>query len=120
MGGPDEGPATLTLAAVPQMARIEAILDVFAPVCTCSQPVLGRKNIISEIQNRTVRRVSWVYTIMHSHPRNREGKNRLEIGITQKYSPIGTNRDVYKRPFFETRVLMFKPLLRNPPPPLLR
>jgi hypothetical protein len=37
---------------------------------------------------------------MHSHPRNREGKNRLEIGITHKYSPIGTNRDVYNEQFF--------------------
>jgi hypothetical protein len=43
VGGPYEGPATLTLAAVPHMARLEAILDVVAPVRTCSQPVGYKK-----------------------------------------------------------------------------
>jgi hypothetical protein len=54
MDEPYEGPATTFLAAVPRMARLEAILDVFAPVRTCSQPVLGRKIYFLEIQDRRV------------------------------------------------------------------
>ena len=40
---------------------------------------------------------------IYSHPRNREEKKRLEIGITQKYIRAGTNWDVYKRPLYFLR-----------------
>ena len=40
---------------------------------------------------------------IYSHPRNREEKKRLEIGITQKYIRSGTNWDVYKRPLYFLR-----------------
>jgi hypothetical protein len=40
---------------------------------------------------------------IYSHPQNREGKKRLEIGITQKYIRSGTNRDLYKRSFYYLR-----------------
>jgi hypothetical protein len=43
--GPYKGPATLTLAAVPHMARLEDILGVFAVFRGCSQPVKGKNNI---------------------------------------------------------------------------
>jgi hypothetical protein len=38
-GGLYEGPATLTLAEVPHVARLEAILDVSAAVEGCPVPV---------------------------------------------------------------------------------
>ena len=62
MGGPYEGPATLALAAVPHMARLEAVLDVFAPV----RSLFWVENIyFLKIEDQKVASARRAHAIMH-------------------------------------------------------